>query len=84
VKYVLAARLVNELVDAADDRQLSRTIARYGRVDLLCLDELGYMKLDRRRRRTALPGTAPCGSPPPPSGAAAAEIRSREQRHKDG
>ena len=28
--------------------QLSRTIARYGRVDLLCLDELGYMELDKR------------------------------------
>ena len=25
-----------------------QTIARYGRVDLLCLDELGYMELDRR------------------------------------
>jgi DNA replication protein DnaC len=48
VRYVLASRLVNELVEAADDRQLSRTIARYGRVDLLCLDELGYMELDRR------------------------------------
>ncbi len=24
------------------------TIARYGRVDLLCIDELGYMELDRR------------------------------------
>ena len=48
VKYVLAAKLVNELVEAADERQLSKTIARYGRVDLLCLDELGYMELDRR------------------------------------
>ncbi len=48
VRYMLAAKLVNELVEAADDRQLSRTIARYGRVDLLCLDELGYMELDRR------------------------------------
>jgi DNA replication protein DnaC len=48
VKYVLAAKLVNELVEAADDKQLSKTIARYGRVDLLCLDELGYMELDRR------------------------------------
>jgi DNA replication protein DnaC len=37
VKYVLAAKLANELVEAADDRQLSKTIARYGRVDLLCL-----------------------------------------------
>ena len=29
-------------------RQLPKTIARYGRVDLLCIDELGYMELDRR------------------------------------
>ena len=48
VRYVLAAKLVNELVEAADERQLSRTITRYGRVDLLCIDELGYMELDRR------------------------------------
>lgn len=48
VRYMLASKLVNELAEAADDRQLSRTINRYGRVDLLCLDELGYMELDRR------------------------------------
>ncbi len=48
VRYTLAAKLVNELVEAADDRQLTKTIARYGRVDLLCIDELGYMELDRR------------------------------------
>jgi DNA replication protein DnaC len=48
VKYTLATKLVNELVEAADDRQLAKTIARYGRVDLLCIDELGYMELDRR------------------------------------
>lgn len=48
VRYVLASRLVNELVEAADERQLSRTIARYGRLDLLCCDELGYLELDRR------------------------------------
>lgn len=47
VRYVLAAKLVNELVEAADEKQLTRTIARYGRVDLLCIDELGYMELDR-------------------------------------
>lgn len=47
VKYVLATKLVNELVEAADEKQLSKTIARYGRVDLLCIDELGYMELDR-------------------------------------
>ena len=48
VRYILAAKLVNELVEAADERQLSRTIARYGRVELLCLDELGYLGLDKR------------------------------------
>jgi DNA replication protein DnaC len=48
VRYTLASKLVNELVEAADDKQLSKTINRYGRVDLLCLDELGYMELDRR------------------------------------
>lgn len=48
VKYTLATRLVNELVEAADDKTLARTIARYGRVDLLLIDELGYMELDRR------------------------------------
>ncbi len=48
VRYTLAAKLVNELVEAADDKQLTKTIARYGRVDLLCIDELGYMELDRR------------------------------------
>jgi DNA replication protein DnaC len=48
VRYVTAAALVNELVEAADDKTLSRTITRYGRVDLLCLDELGYLELDRR------------------------------------
>ncbi|UOB15395.1 IS21-like element helper ATPase IstB [Streptomyces sp. HP-A2021] len=48
VRYVLAAKLVNELVEAPDEKQLSKTTARYGRVDLLCIDELGYMELDRR------------------------------------
>lgn len=48
VKYALAARLAHELVEAADEKILTKTIARYGRVDLLCIDELGYMKLDRR------------------------------------
>ena len=48
VRYVLASRLVNELAEAANDHQLTKIIARYGRVDLLCLDELGYLSLDRR------------------------------------
>jgi DNA replication protein DnaC len=48
VKYTLATKLVNELVEAADEKMLTKTIARYGRVDLLCIDELGYMELDKR------------------------------------
>ena len=48
VRYTLASKLVNELVEAADEAQLSRLITRYGRVDLLLIDELGYLQLDRR------------------------------------
>ena len=48
VRYVTAAQLVNELAEAADERRLSRLVARYGRVELLCLDELGYVRLDAR------------------------------------
>jgi DNA replication protein DnaC len=40
VRYTLATKLVNELVEAADEKILTQTIARYGRVDLLCIDEL--------------------------------------------
>ena len=48
VRYVTAAALVNELAEAADERVLARTVARYARLDLLCLDELGYVHLDPR------------------------------------
>ena len=48
VRYTLATKLFNELVEAADEKLLAKTIARYGRVDLLCIDELGYMELDKR------------------------------------
>ena len=48
VRYTLASKLVNELVEAADDRHLTKLITRYGRVDLLLIDELGYLQLDRR------------------------------------
>jgi DNA replication protein DnaC len=47
VRYTTAANLVNELAEAADDRRLTKTISRYSRVDLLCLDEFGYLDLDR-------------------------------------
>jgi DNA replication protein DnaC len=48
VRYVTCAQLVDELVEAADERRLSRIVARYGRPDLLCLDELGYVQLGPR------------------------------------
>jgi DNA replication protein DnaC len=48
VRYTLASKLVNELAEAADDKQLTKLINRYGRVDLILIDELGYLGLDRR------------------------------------
>jgi DNA replication protein DnaC len=48
VRYTLASKLVNELVEAADDKQLTKLINRYSRVDLILVDELGYLQLDRR------------------------------------
>ncbi|MFJ4866696.1 ATP-binding protein [Streptomyces sp. NPDC088748] len=47
VRYTTAANLVNELAKAAGDKRLGRTIKKYGRVELLRLVELGYVKLDR-------------------------------------
>jgi DNA replication protein DnaC len=46
VRYVTCAALVNELAEAADDHVLSKVVGRYGRLELLCLDELGYVSLD--------------------------------------
>jgi DNA replication protein DnaC len=48
VRYVTTAALVNELVEAASEKQLSRVVNRYARLDLLCLDEVGYVHLDPR------------------------------------
>jgi DNA replication protein DnaC len=48
VRYVTTAALVNELVEAADNKELSRLVGKYARLDLLCLDEIGYLKLDSR------------------------------------
>lgn len=47
VRYSTAANLVNELAEAADERQLTKVLTRYGRCDLLCLDEFGYLELDK-------------------------------------
>ena len=48
VRYATCAQLVNELVEAADERRLARLVGRYGRLDLLLVDELGYVELDSR------------------------------------
>jgi DNA replication protein DnaC len=48
VRYTTCAQLVNELVEAADERRLARLVARYGKIDLLCVDEFGYVQLDAR------------------------------------
>jgi DNA replication protein DnaC len=48
VRYATTAQLINELAEAADQRQLSRVVGRYSRLDLLCLDELGYVQADPR------------------------------------
>ena len=48
VRYVTAAGLVNELVEAQDEHTLTRLVGRYGRLDLLLIDELGYLHLDPR------------------------------------
>ncbi len=48
VRYATTAALVNELAEAASQQQLSRVVARYGRLDLLLLDELGYVQIDPR------------------------------------
>jgi len=48
VRYTTAAALANELAEAADEQHLTKLVARYGRIDLLCIDEIGYVKLDAR------------------------------------
>ncbi|MDZ4248466.1 MAG: IS21-like element helper ATPase IstB [Candidatus Nanopelagicales bacterium] len=48
VRYTTTAALVNELVEATDHKQLARALNRYARLDLLILDELGYLHLDPR------------------------------------
>jgi DNA replication protein DnaC len=46
-RYIPASGLANEMVEAADEKMLTKAIARYGRMGPLCIDELGYVQLDR-------------------------------------
>jgi DNA replication protein DnaC len=45
VRFATAAGLVNELVEAQHYNQLGRTLNRFARYDLICIDELGYVPL---------------------------------------
>jgi DNA replication protein DnaC len=47
VAFVRAADLVRELLEARDERTLSRLHRRYRRVELLICDELGFVPFDR-------------------------------------
>jgi DNA replication protein DnaC len=46
-RFVTCYGLVNELVEARAERSLQRLIARYARMDLLILDELGYVPFSK-------------------------------------
>lgn len=45
VRFVTAAGLVNELLEAQHLNQLGRALSRWARYDLVCIDELGYVPL---------------------------------------
>jgi DNA replication protein DnaC len=45
VRFTTAAALVNELVEAQQQGQLRRALARWARYDVLALDEVGYVPL---------------------------------------
>jgi DNA replication protein DnaC len=45
VRFTTAAALVTELVEAKQQLQLSRVLARWARYDVLALDEVGYVPL---------------------------------------
>ena len=45
VRFITAAALVNQLVEAQREQTLSRMLARWARIELIVLDELGYVPL---------------------------------------
>jgi len=45
VRFATLAGLANELQEADSKRELSKVVARYTRVEVLALDELGYLSL---------------------------------------
>ena len=45
VRFTTLAGLANELQEAESRRELNRVVGRYARIELICLDELGYLAL---------------------------------------
>ena len=45
VRFATATALINDLAEAAHAHQLSRALGRWERLDLICIDELGYVFL---------------------------------------
>ena len=45
VRFTTATALVNELVEARAGNVLSRALGRWERIELICIDELGYVPL---------------------------------------
>ena len=45
VRFATATALINELAEAGHAHQLSRALGRWERLDLVCIDELGYVPL---------------------------------------
>jgi DNA replication protein DnaC len=45
VRFITLAALANELQEAVSRDELSRVVARYARIEVLVLDELGYLRL---------------------------------------
>jgi DNA replication protein DnaC len=45
VRFTTAAEMVNEMVEARHNNQLSRVTARWTRYELLVIDEMGYVAL---------------------------------------
>jgi DNA replication protein DnaC len=45
VKFITLAALANELQEALSRDELSRIVARYARIEVLLLDEMGYLRL---------------------------------------
>jgi DNA replication protein DnaC len=45
VRFITAAALVNELIEAKNQNQLRRTLARWLRYQVIAIDEVGYVPL---------------------------------------